>query len=748
MQEKWQQMKIPPAWKPDEWVCHHSGGRQSTRMDNYSVYQQSKTRSAISYRTLEKSATPKRISTAKLRRQNLSLKSAEYRLSARKSKVKRLHDTLTPISYKSFYSYATHRHLPTPPIRIPKMSKQSLKRWLDARDAYLGHNYPYIQEGLVRHRRKRRQRNKSDKEMDKMIDYDGALSMFSMDSDRFTLPELISSSKQRRLSRKDSYTRRLSRSETNLRRSGGLIQRIKSFVRSPVASLNRLPCRKQRQQKKAQIIHDNFDDKCIGTDIHERVTFRTDIKRYDQSVQANLPRPRFELHHEFDTSMVVGERRQRIRSVRKDVEYRDKTTETDFIENFVNVLKEKKEENEVNAHKDDKATRTERGKEKIDSFTTEQYNVEHHQDNKYSLPSMSDSNQHQIKTKNEAIKSPKFTNTGNRIVPLTDLFHPSTVNNETEKSNESRSAMVTPTDSNISVHEQLHRLRTRFNRLSKERRLLTCLLTLFAIIMCGLLAGIFILSWAYQGRTSIIYREINSTNVGTTVEVARYGESCDKDSDCENPFICHKKGSSIPGMCRCPLKYDFVKDRCVGDLNALCIKDIDCQRYMLCTGMKDGTRQCQCQTQFHYDNERRRCRGDYEAPCGISADCRANLVCNKTVTSAFCSCESHYQYHLNGRKCRGNPGAVCDRMTAECVDNAECRDGACECSNQFVPDENKVCVDPCPTKLTAQARIRYPGNCRRFIDCQQKSKTECPEMTIFNLRTQLCDYPKNVFDCR
>ena len=46
----------------------------------------------------------------------------------------------------------------------------------------------------------------------------------------------------------------------------------------------------------------------------------------------------------------------------------------------------------------------------------------------------------------------------------------------------------------------------------------------------------------------------------------------------------------------------------VGDLNALCTRDADCQRYMICSGMKDGTRQCQCQTQFQYDNERRRCR--------------------------------------------------------------------------------------------------------------------------------------------
>lgn len=44
------------------------------------------------------------------------------------------------------------------------------------------------------------------------------------------------------------------------------------------------------------------------------------------------------------------------------------------------------------------------------------------------------------------------------------------------------------------------RLRIRFNQLSKERRLLTCLLILFAIIMCGLLVGIFILSWALHGK--------------------------------------------------------------------------------------------------------------------------------------------------------------------------------------------------------------------------------------------------------
>ncbi len=46
----------------------------------------------------------------------------------------------------------------------------------------------------------------------------------------------------------------------------------------------------------------------------------------------------------------------------------------------------------------------------------------------------------------------------------------------------------------------------------------------------------------------------------------------------------------------------------VGELNALCTKDSDCQRFMICSGMSDGTRRCQCQTQFNYDNERKRCR--------------------------------------------------------------------------------------------------------------------------------------------
>jgi hypothetical protein len=46
----------------------------------------------------------------------------------------------------------------------------------------------------------------------------------------------------------------------------------------------------------------------------------------------------------------------------------------------------------------------------------------------------------------------------------------------------------------------------------------------------------------------------------------------------------------------------------VGDLNALCTKDTNCQRYMLCSGMEDGTRRCQCQTLYNYDTQRKQCR--------------------------------------------------------------------------------------------------------------------------------------------
>ena len=67
MQEKWQQMKIPPAWKPDEWVCHHSSSRQSTRLDNYYNCPSGRKSAATTSRYVDTPISSKRISTAKLR---------------------------------------------------------------------------------------------------------------------------------------------------------------------------------------------------------------------------------------------------------------------------------------------------------------------------------------------------------------------------------------------------------------------------------------------------------------------------------------------------------------------------------------------------------------------------------------------------------------------------------------------------------------------------------------------------------
>jgi hypothetical protein len=127
---------------------------------------------------------------------------------------------------------------------------------------------------------------------------------------------------------------------------------------------------------------------------------------------------------------------------------------------------------------------------------------------------------------------------------------------------------------------------------------------------------------------------------------------------------------------------------------------------MLCSGMEDGTRRCQCQVLYDYDVERKQCReliiglkiiiyfqigGDYHAPCQSNIDCRANLICNKTTMPSLCSCQLNYRYYPLEQKCRGDPGAICEQATAECLDNAECRDGACECAFQFIPNKNNIC---------------------------------------------------------
>ncbi|CAF2741197.1 unnamed protein product [Rotaria sp. Silwood2] len=460
MQEKRQQIKLPSAWQPDRWICHHTSHRQSAIMDDHD-HQQSRGKLLTYSRNINSSSSSPRISTAKLKEriENLSLRSAEYRLSASKSKLKRLIDSYSPKSHKSLLSYSSRRPL-TPTLHIPKMSKQALKRWLDARDAYLGHQYPYKQEKSEHHRRRRRrQKIKSIKEDDKMVDYE-AISMFSIDSDRFHISERNLSEKQRQSSRKESPTKVDNQSQANLRHSGGLLQRVKSFVQLPVRSSSRLLQQKQ-EETKTQIIHDHFDDKCIGTEISEPIIFQRNIERYDKAIQVNLARPQIELYHEFDTSMVEGEKKPRIRSVQQYVEYSDKATETEFILNFANVEKEKKEqkeENEVNDD-DDKATRhsIKEEQEEIDSYI-EPNNVQQEQQQQHSLSKMSDTNNDKLKN-NEFIQSSTFTNTGNRIVPLTDLFQTSN-NDEIDhdnKENGSRTTIVTSTESNISIHEQLQR---------------------------------------------------------------------------------------------------------------------------------------------------------------------------------------------------------------------------------------------------------------------------------------------------
>lgn len=403
--------------------------------------------------------------------ENLSLKSADYRHSGRISKVKRLVDSVSQKSYKSFLSYA-NRLSPLPPIHIPKMSKQSLKRWLDARDAYLGHQFPFVQERPKRYRWRRRhcirragpadrdqQTSPSDMNEARIIDYDEALSILTMESEQDSVREVQSRERPCRSSGKDSFTQTAIDSETNLRHVG-CFDRIKSFVQSPVRSLSRLSSRLRTAQpsahepeKRTQMIHDHFDDKCVGTEISERIPSRTDIQRHDQSVQVDLVRPQIELHHEYDPSMVDGERRERIRSARRlPVECSDKTTETDFILNFANVKEEKRAEKEH----DDKATRSSREEEEeeVDSHI-KQPNVQ--QPSQHQSMSLFDSNQ--PTTADSSIPLSKSSNRRNRIVPLTDLLQTSMTNGREKNDfhHGSRSTILSATESNISVHEQLLR---------------------------------------------------------------------------------------------------------------------------------------------------------------------------------------------------------------------------------------------------------------------------------------------------
>ncbi|CAF3196683.1 unnamed protein product [Rotaria sp. Silwood2] len=589
MQEKHQQLKLLPSWKRDDWKYHHMSDRDSVSLSQS-------------------------IHTDKSKRQidNGSLVSEDYRHSSRNSKVKRL----------SYHINQKKLLLHSPTIHIPEMSEKSLKRWCEARNTYLGQQYPYIQKD-----RRIKQKPKISKNED-------IESICTVQSEQFS----------------------------------GIDLQHRSL--------------EKQQPKNEQIICDYFKDECIGTEINGAVLLNTDVERIDQANQVDLPLPQFELYHDNDAITIENEPKQQILSDQESVEYCDKAIETDLILNL-------------------------------------------------------------IEKENEPIYQNIKDNIKDSLVdPNIDQIH----DNDTK-------TILSSTKSNVSVYEQLQILRFRFKRLSQERRILSCLLILYVIIMCGLLIVICLLLWGFQGRSPIFYGEVTMTDTTNDIidGVARYDESCHHDNDCKRPFTCYKKRSSsslLSGICRCPLKYDLVNNQCIGNLNALCRKDTDCQRYMLCSGMEDGTRRCHCQTLYSYDTEQKQCYGDYHASCQSNIDCRANLICHKTSVPSICSCPLNYRYYPLGHKCRGDPGAICETATAECADNAECRDGACECAFQYVPDENKLCVDPCPKIEPNPVRIRYPGNCRRFIDCQRRSKSECPEMTIFNFRTQLCDYPKNVLDCR
>jgi hypothetical protein len=232
------------------------------------------------------------------------------------------------------------------------MSENALKRWSETRDAYLGHQHPYIQE-----------RPRKSKQRDKTVKNEEVVSVFSHESNRVTVPEIIP--------------------ETQ--------------VKHP--ETDHLLFEKQQ---KTQIIRDHFDDKCIGTETYEPILLKPYIEQTDQAVQVDLAPPQIELHHEYDTSMVDGEKKQLIESDRPNVEYSDKTTETDFV---LNTEKENEKSSEEEDVKD-------------------------------SMPDI------------DARKTPSvyLSTMNNRIVPITDP--PNDADNAT---------IISSTESNTSIYEQLQR---------------------------------------------------------------------------------------------------------------------------------------------------------------------------------------------------------------------------------------------------------------------------------------------------
>ena len=393
------------------------------------------------------------------------MRGTKDRLAVCKSKIKRLTSCHTPKSDKSLLSRTSLRPL-TPILHIPNISKQALRRWLDARDAYVGDQYPYVLEKWEhKHRCHRycRHPQKSKAGAKKIIHYDDTL------SDHFHVAKRISSGRQDPLNHNKYFIRPVSYSEINLRQSISLLKRIKTQGQLSGHLLSHLLLGEQ-EQTVTKNIHDSFDDKSVGVDINEATLLRTNVEQHDQAIQVNLVCPQIELHYEFDTSVVDGEEEQRTRSVRRGVEYSDKVTETDFVLNFANVENKRKEEQEENQFVagDDEDGKVilcdveEKGEEdeddEIDPYI-ERYNVEQQQ-----LPEMSDVTDQKPKKK-KFIQSLKFTHTGNRILPLTNLFsrlHTDTNNNDknnsNDKQNRSKLTMPIPRESLIiSIHKQFQR---------------------------------------------------------------------------------------------------------------------------------------------------------------------------------------------------------------------------------------------------------------------------------------------------
>jgi len=175
----------------------------------------------------------------------------------------------------SLISESQIKQIHSPALHIPQMSETALKRWYETRDAYLGQQYPYVEE----HQRIKRKV--------KTIKHEETPSVFTLESERFSKPDL------------------------------------------QILSLD-----KEQPQQKTRIIRDHFDDKCVGTEINEPSSFKTDTEQIDQAVQVDLPSPKFELHHEYDTSMVEGEKNQRIQYNQETIEYSDKAIETDPVLNL------------------------------------------------------------------------------------------------------------------------------------------------------------------------------------------------------------------------------------------------------------------------------------------------------------------------------------------------------------------------------------------------------------------------------